>query len=51
MMFSVPSNFGLGKGFIGGIITIITPDEYITNKLIKEIISEKFGNKKKRKIK
>jgi len=40
----ITSNFGLGESVVGG---IITPDEYIINKLSKKIISQKIGTKDK----
>jgi pyruvate,water dikinase len=40
----ITSNFGLGESVVGG---IITPDEYIVNKLNKKIISRKLGSKEK----
>ena len=40
----ITSNFGLGESVVGG---IITPDEYIVNKISKKIISEKLGSKEK----
>ena len=40
----INSNFGLGESVVGG---IITPDEYIVNKITKKIISEKLGSKDK----
>ena len=40
----ITSNFGLGESVVGG---IITPDEYIINKISKKIISEKLGSKEK----
>ena len=40
----ITSNFGLGESVVGG---IITPDEYIVNKITKKIISEKLGSKEK----
>ena len=40
----INSNFGLGESVVGG---IITPDEYIVNKIKKNIISEKIGRKEK----
>ena len=40
----ITSNFGLGESVVGG---IITPDEYIVNKISKKIISEKVGSKEK----
>ncbi|ORX87585.1 glutathione synthetase ATP-binding domain-like protein [Anaeromyces robustus] len=40
----ITSNFGLGESVVGG---IITPDEYIINKISKTIISEKLGSKDK----
>ena len=40
----ITSNFGLGESVVGG---IITPDEYIVNKISKKIISEKLGSKDK----
>jgi len=40
----ITSNFGLGESVVGG---IITPDEFIVNKISNEIISEKLGNKEK----
>ena len=40
----ITSNFGLGESVVGG---IITPDEYIVNKITKIIVSEKLGSKDK----
>ena len=40
----INSNFGLGESVVGG---IITPDEYIINKISGKIISKKLGNKEK----
>jgi len=40
----ITSNFGLGESVVGG---IITPDEYIVNKLSKKLISQKLGTKDK----
>ena len=40
----ITSNFGLGESVVGG---IITPDEYIVNKITKKIISKKLGSKEK----
>lgn len=40
----ITSNFGLGESVVGG---IITPDEYIINKINKKLISEKLGSKEK----
>jgi len=40
----ITSNFGLGESVVGG---IITPDEYIINKLSKKIVSQKLGSKDK----
>ena len=40
----ITSNFGLGESVVGG---IITPDEYIINKINKKIISQKLGTKEK----
>ena len=40
----ITSNFGLGESVVGG---IITPDEYIINKIDKNIISQKIGSKDK----
>ena len=40
----INSNFGLGESVVGG---IITPDEFIVNKITKNIISEKLGSKEK----
>ena len=40
----ITSNFGLGESVVGG---IITPDEYIVNKITKRIISKKLGSKDK----
>ena len=40
----ITSNFGLGESVVGG---IITPDEYIINKISKNIISQKIGSKEK----
>jgi len=40
----VNSNFGLGESVVGG---IITPDEYIINKLNNKILSKKLGSKNK----
>ena len=40
----ITSNFGLGESVVGG---IITPDEYIVNKINKKIISKKLGSKEK----
>ena len=40
----ITSNFGLGESVVGG---IITPDEYIINKISKKIISQKLGSKDK----
>ena len=40
----INSNFGLGESVVGG---IITPDEYIVNKITKNIISQKLGSKEK----
>ena len=40
----ITSNFGLGESVVQG---IITPDEYIINKITKKIISKKLGNKDK----
>ena len=40
----ITSNFGLGESVVGG---IITPDEYIINKITGKIISKKLGNKEK----
>jgi len=40
----ITSNFGLGESVVGG---IITPDEYIINKISKSIINEKLGSKDK----
>jgi len=40
----VTSNFGLGESVVGG---IVTPDEYIVNKLSKKIVSTKLGTKDK----
>ena len=40
----ITSNFGLGESVVGG---IITPDEYIVNKISKKIISQKLGTKDK----
>ena len=40
----INSNFGLGESVVGG---IITPDEFIVNKISKKIISEKLGSKEK----
>ncbi|ORX83933.1 glutathione synthetase ATP-binding domain-like protein [Anaeromyces robustus] len=40
----ITSNFGLGESVVGG---IVTPDEYILNKLSKKIISQKIGTKDK----
>ena len=40
----INSNFGLGESVVGG---IITPDEYIINKISRKIISKKLGNKEK----
>ena len=40
----ITSNFGLGESVVGG---IITPDEYIVNKITKTIVSEKLGSKDK----
>jgi len=40
----ITSNFGLGESVVGG---IITPDEYIVNKLSKKIVSQKIGSKDK----
>ena len=40
----ITSNFGLGESVVQG---IITPDEYIINKISKKIISKKLGNKDK----
>ena len=40
----ITSNFGLGESVVGG---IITPDEYIINKISKKIVSEKLGSKEK----
>jgi len=40
----ITSNFGLGESVVGG---IITPDEYIVNKLSKKIVSQKLGSKDK----
>ena len=40
----ITSNFGLGESVVGG---IITPDEYIINKISKQIISKKLGSKEK----
>jgi len=40
----ITSNFGLGESVVGG---IITPDEYIVNKISKKVISEKLGSKDK----
>ena len=43
----INSNFGLGESVVGG---IITPDEFIVNKISKNIISQKLGSKEKEKI-
>ena len=40
----INSNFGLGESVVGG---IITPDEFIVNKINKKIISQKLGSKEK----
>ena len=40
----INSNFGLGESVVGG---IITPDEFIVNKISKKIISQKLGSKEK----
>ena len=40
----INSNFGLGESVVGG---IITPDEYIINKLNNKILSKKLGSKNK----
>jgi len=40
----ITSNFGLGESVVSG---IITPDEYIVNKITKKIISKKLGSKEK----
>ena len=40
----INSNFGLGESVVGG---IITPDEFIVNKISKNIISQKLGSKEK----
>ena len=40
----ITSNFGLGESVVGG---IITPDEYIINKISKNSISKKLGSKEK----
>ena len=40
----INSNFGLGESVVGG---IITPDEFIVNKITKNIISQKIGSKEK----
>ena len=40
----ITSNFGLGESVVGG---IITPDEYIVNKISGKIISKKLGKKEK----
>jgi len=40
----INSNFGLGESVVGG---IITPDEFIVNKITKNIISQKLGSKEK----
>ncbi|KAG4087706.1 glutathione synthetase ATP-binding domain-like protein [Neocallimastix lanati (nom. inval.)] len=40
----ITSNFGLGESVVGG---IITPDEYIVNKISKKVITEKLGSKDK----
>ena len=40
----ITSNFGLGESVVGG---IITPDEYIINKISKKIVSQKLGTKDK----
>ena len=40
----ITSNFGLGESVVGG---IITPDEYIVNKISKKIVSKKLGSKEK----
>ena len=40
----ITSNFGLGESVVGG---IITPDEYIVNKITKNIVSKKLGTKDK----
>ena len=40
----ITSNFGLGESVVGG---IITPDEYIINKISKSIVSQRLGSKEK----
>ena len=40
----ITSNYGLGESVVGG---IITPDEYIVDKISKNIISQKLGTKEK----
>ena len=40
----ITSNFGIGESVVGG---IVTPDEYIVNKISKKIISKKLGSKDK----
>ena len=40
----ITSNFGLGESVVGG---IITPDEYIVNKITKKVVSKKLGTKDK----
>ena len=40
----INQNFGLGESVVGG---IITPDEFIVNKINKNIISQKLGSKEK----
>ena len=40
----ITSNFGIGESVVGG---IVTPDEYIVNKITKKIISKKLGTKDK----
>ena len=40
----INSNFGLGESVVGG---IITPDEFIVNKINKKVISQKLGSKEK----
>ncbi|OUM59753.1 hypothetical protein PIROE2DRAFT_14623 [Piromyces sp. E2] len=40
----ITSNFGLGESVVGG---IITPDEYVVDKVSNKIVSQKLGSKKK----
>ena len=40
----ITSNFGLGETVVGG---IVTPDEYIVNKITRKIINSKIGKKEK----